>query len=68
MPIFNFFENCDLKKKNKDHMLFFLRDTMIVRKQNSSYHSPHKSTLNESKASRVLCIGIHLFLFQEIKK
>jgi hypothetical protein len=37
--------------KNKDHMLFFLKDTMIAQKNNSSYHSPHKSTLNESKLS-----------------
>jgi hypothetical protein len=35
--------------KNKDHVVIFLKDSMIAQKKNSSYWSPHKSTLNESK-------------------
>jgi hypothetical protein len=56
---FNFFflKIVKIELKNEDHILFFLNDTMIARrKKYSSYLSPRKSTLNESKLSMSIWI------------
>jgi hypothetical protein len=44
------FENCkNWVQKQRSYVIFLIRCHDCPKKQNSSYCSPHKSTLNESK-------------------
>jgi hypothetical protein len=47
----NFFGggNCEIKFKNKNHMLFFLEDAMIAQKTKFLIFFTSQSTFNESK-------------------
>jgi hypothetical protein len=46
---FFIFENCENWVQEWRSHVIFLNDAMIAQKQNSSYCSPQKSTLNVSK-------------------